>query len=50
MTLDPALLRGAITANDATKVRQLLAHASEADRRACAKAMQPFLRGRRGAR
>ncbi|MDR2984920.1 MAG: DUF6493 family protein [Nocardiopsaceae bacterium] len=47
MTIDPALLRDAITANDATKVRQLLVHASEADRRACAEAMQPFFRGPR---
>src|SRR5262249_21332741 len=42
---DPALLTDAITRNDATTVRELLRQATEADRRACAQALRPLLRG-----
>jgi hypothetical protein len=45
VSIDPALLSDAIKRNDAARVRALLRHATEADRRACAKALRPLLQG-----
>lgn len=45
MSAGPTLLSDAIKRNDAARVRDLLRQATEADRRACAKALQPLLRG-----
>jgi hypothetical protein len=43
MSLDPELLRDAVARKDAPGVRELLRDATEADRRACAKALRPLL-------
>jgi hypothetical protein len=43
MSLDPELLRDAVARKDAPGVRDLLREATEADRRACAKALRPLL-------
>jgi len=45
VSVDPAPLSDAIKRNDAAKVRELLRQATEADRRACAKALRPLLHG-----
>lgn len=45
MSLDPQLVQQAVERNDAPGVRQLLRHATETDRRACAKALKPMLDG-----
>ena len=45
MSLDPELVRQAIERRDAIGVRELLRHATESDRRACAKALGPLLAG-----
>jgi Family of unknown function (DUF6493) len=44
MSIDPGLIRGAVARKDAPGVRDLLRDATEADRRACAKALRPLLR------
>jgi Family of unknown function (DUF6493) len=43
--LDPQLVEAAIRRGDAAAVRDLLSHATESDRAACAKALKEFLRG-----
>jgi Family of unknown function (DUF6493) len=45
MSLDPARLEAAIRQNEVTAVRKLLRHATEPDRRACARALRPLLHG-----
>ena len=45
MSLDAELVREAIKRNDATGVRELLRDTTEADRRACARALRPLLGG-----
>jgi hypothetical protein len=45
MSLDPTRLEAAIRQNDVTAVRKLLRHATEPDRRACARALRPLLDG-----
>jgi hypothetical protein len=45
VSIAPALLSEAIKQNDAARVRELLRQATEADRRACAKALRPLLCG-----
>jgi Family of unknown function (DUF6493) len=45
VTLDPELIRQAIERDDAAGVRELLRHATEPDRRACARALRPLLEG-----
>jgi hypothetical protein len=45
MTLDPVLLEEAIRGGDASGVLELLRDATEADRRACAKALADLLKG-----
>jgi hypothetical protein len=45
VSVAPSLLSDAIKRNDAAGVRELLRQATEADRRACAKALRPLLRG-----
>jgi hypothetical protein len=44
MSIDPGLVRDAVARKDARGVRDLLRDATEADRRACAKALRPLLR------
>ena len=45
MSLDPAELESAVRRGDAPAVRELLRHAPEAERTACAKALRSFLQG-----
>jgi len=45
MTPDPGVLEEAIRAGDAPRVRELLRDATEADRKACAKALADLLKG-----
>ena len=45
MSLDPELIRRAIERDDAVGVRDLLRQAAEAERRACARALDPLLAG-----
>jgi hypothetical protein len=45
MSLDPELIRRAIERDDAVGVRDLLRQATEAERRACARALDPLLAG-----
>jgi len=45
VSLDPELIRQAIERDDAAGVRELLRHATEPDRRACARALRPLLEG-----
>jgi hypothetical protein len=45
MSLDPELIRRAIERDDAAGVRDLLRQATEAERRACARALDPLLAG-----
>lgn len=45
MSLDPAAVEAAIRRNDATGVRELLREATEAERRACARALKPLFDG-----
>ena len=47
MSLDPAAVEAAIRRNDATEVRDLLRGATEAERRACARALKPLFDGPR---
>jgi hypothetical protein len=42
---DAAAVEAAVRAEDASRVRELLAYATEADRRALAKALKPLLAG-----
>lgn len=44
MSIDPELIRDAVARKDASGVRDMLRDATEADRRACAKALRPLLR------
>jgi len=45
VSADPELVRTAIDRDDAAGVRELLRHATEAERRACARALRPLLDG-----